>query len=201
MHQSGENAKSKWSLFRRNDATWKLMFRLYFSNRTFFSFSFANINVLELSWYIPTLIKISFGKCDFWVKVHRDPPDHQRECPITWPLKCLSISKRTDNEHIKSLKWAITDNNQRRRFKWARYPIMSEWGGLSKQKSQECANEEVKVSKRAQNEQWGGSGNGLFSLRLIVSAMFGATFNLVTHVGLFCNFLEHWKMVVFKLIV
>ena len=30
VHQNGENAKSKWSLFRWNDATWKLMFHLYF---------------------------------------------------------------------------------------------------------------------------------------------------------------------------
>ena len=37
------------------------------------------------------------------------------------------------------------------------------------------------------------------SLRLGV-AMFGATFNLVTRVGL-PLFLEHWKMVVWKLIV
>ena len=30
VHQNGENAKSKWSLFRRNDVTRKLTFRLYF---------------------------------------------------------------------------------------------------------------------------------------------------------------------------
>ena len=48
VHQNGENAKTKWSLFRQNDATWKLMFFLYFLNRTlFFSFSFVNIDVLE----------------------------------------------------------------------------------------------------------------------------------------------------------
>ena len=40
----------------------------------------------------------------------------------------------------------------------------------------------------------------LSSLRLIGSAMFGATFNLVTRVRL-PWFLEHWKMIVFKLIV
>ena len=38
------------------------------------------------------------------------------------------------------------------------------------------------------------------SLRLIGSAMFGDTFNLVTRVGL-PYFLERWKMIVFKLIV
>ena len=58
VHQNRENAKSKWSLFRQNDARWKLMFRLYFLNRTlFFSFSFVNINVLEWCCYIPSLIK------------------------------------------------------------------------------------------------------------------------------------------------
>ena len=45
VHQYGENAKSKWSLFRQNDVTRKWMFCLYFPNPTlFFSFSFANIN-------------------------------------------------------------------------------------------------------------------------------------------------------------
>ena len=47
-HQNGENAKAKWSLFCQNDAIEKLMFRLYFLNRTLvFSFSFVIINVLE----------------------------------------------------------------------------------------------------------------------------------------------------------
>ena len=42
------------------------------------------------------------------------------------------------------------------------------------------------------------SGYGLFSLRLIGSARFGATFNLVTRVGLL-GYLEHWKMIFFEL--
>ena len=74
VHQSGDNAKSKWSLFLRNDATWKSMFCLFFPNRTsFFSFSFVDINVLEYSWYVPSLVKKFFRKCVFWVRVHRDP--------------------------------------------------------------------------------------------------------------------------------
>ena len=48
VHQNGENAKSKWLLIRWNDVTWKLMFHLYFPNQTlYFSFTFANINILE----------------------------------------------------------------------------------------------------------------------------------------------------------
>ena len=48
VHQNGENAKSKWSLFRRNSVTRKLMFCLCFSNRKlFFNFSSTNINMLE----------------------------------------------------------------------------------------------------------------------------------------------------------
>ena len=39
-----------------------------------------------------------------------------------------------------------------------------------------------------------------FSLRLIGSAMFGATFNLATRVRL-PQVLEHWEMIVFKLII
>ena len=57
VHQNGENVKSKWLLFSRNDMTLKLMFRLYFVNWTifFFRFACAKINILEWSWYIPSL--------------------------------------------------------------------------------------------------------------------------------------------------
>ena len=67
VHQNGETAELKWSLFRRNDVKWKLMFRLFiFQIEHYFSFfPFTDITVEEQSWYVPSLVKKLFREMRF----------------------------------------------------------------------------------------------------------------------------------------
>ena len=68
--------------------TWheKCFVSIFQTEHYFFSFSFADINVLEKSWYVSSLVKnakMCFQKC-----IGTLSPLKEVHCTVPWPLKC-----------------------------------------------------------------------------------------------------------------